>query len=235
MFVGMNPTFKPWDNQLVRQAVAHAIDKEALIKGVLEGRAYALDGALGPGMYSYDPNVKSPYTYDPEKAKQLLAQAGYPNGLDVEYASPVGRYNKDKELSEAIVHMLARVGIRASMKTPEWATFWGDVQAGKQPMYLIGRGSVVDPSEYLHQYFRTAVTKRLGFSDPEVDRLLAAEQQEFEPQERIKLLRQAAARITEASPAAFLFQYEDTYGVSNKVEYKARSDEYVLAWEAKPR
>ncbi len=103
------------------------------------------------------------------------------------------------------------------------------------PFYLVGRGSVEDPSEYLHQYFRTGVTPRLGFSDPMVDALLEAEQKEFDPAKRVELLRRAMSRIMEQAAMVFLFQYEDTYGVSNRVQFRPRGDEYIFAWDITPK
>jgi peptide/nickel transport system substrate-binding protein len=233
MFVGMNVAYAPWDNVKLRQAVYHAIDREGIVKGVLGGRARELNGPIGPGMYAYDPNLQPTYPYDPAKAKQLLAEAGFPNGLDVEFQSPSGRYLKDKEIAEAIVQMLNQVGIRARLVTPEWGKIWPDIQAGRAPFYLLGRGSVEDPSEYLHQYFRTGVTPRVNFSDPRVDEILLAEQKEFDPAKRTALLRQAMSRIMELAGMVFLFQYEDTYGVSNRLDYRAQGTEYVFAWDMK--
>ena len=80
--------------------------------------------------------------------------------------APAGRYIKDKELAQALVGQLARVGIRARLTAQDWGVFWPAVGDGKIPFWFGGRGSVIDPSEYLHQYFHTGVTKRIGFSDP---------------------------------------------------------------------
>src|SRR5262249_43143755 len=110
MFLAMSPLFKPWDKKEVRQAVAHAIDRDALIKVLLNGQASRLDGPIGPGQYAYDPNLQPKYTYDPAKARELLKQAGYPNGVEVDYYATVGRYISDKQVSEAIVPMLEAVG-----------------------------------------------------------------------------------------------------------------------------
>jgi peptide/nickel transport system substrate-binding protein len=145
MFLAMNPKFKPWDNKLVRQAVAYAIDRDAIIQNVLQGQARRLDGPIGPGQYAYDPNLQPRYTYDPEKARRLLAEAGYPNGVDVKLSTPVGRYTQDKQITEAMTAMLNEVGIRTRLPTPEWPTLWSDVQAGRTSFYYMGRGSVIDP------------------------------------------------------------------------------------------
>jgi peptide/nickel transport system substrate-binding protein len=164
-----------------------------------------------------------------------MVEAGYPNGLDVEMQSPNGRYLKDKELAEAIVGMLAQIGIRAHLTTPEWGKVWPDIQAGRVPFYLFGRGSVRDPSEYLHQYFRTGVTKRVGISDPDIDAALLAEQRELDPTRRTALLQRAMSLINEKAPVAFLLYYQDTFGVSNRYNLKARGDEYLFAWDVSAR
>jgi peptide/nickel transport system substrate-binding protein len=102
MFLAMMPKARPWDNKLVRQAVGYAIDRDAIIQSLLLGQARRLDGPIGPATYAYDPNLEPKYTYDPAKAKQLLTAAGYPNGVDVELATPVNRYTQDKEVAEAM-------------------------------------------------------------------------------------------------------------------------------------
>ena len=148
--------------RLVRQAVAYAIDRDTIIKTLLRREASRLDGPIGEGQYGYDPNLQPKYTYNPEKARELLKQAGYPNGVDVELSTPVGRYTLDKQITEAMVPMLNADGIRTRLVTPEWPTLWANVQAGRVPFYYMGRGSVLDPSGPLHQYFRTGVTPRIG-------------------------------------------------------------------------
>lgn len=236
LFIGMNPTIiEPLNNEKVRQAIAHAIDKDGIIKGLLQGRAYRLDGPLGPGMFSYDSELQPKYDYNPQKAKELMAQAGYASGFELDFYSPVDRYIKDRDISSAVVQMLSQVGIKANLKTPEWGTFSDQYQKGMYPMYLIGRGSVDDPSEYLHQYFRTGVTKRLMFSDPEIDAILLTEQREFDAKKRVDLLRKAQSMIMQRAPVVFLNQYEDTYGASKRIEFEPRSDEYIFAWDIKPK
>jgi peptide/nickel transport system substrate-binding protein len=235
MFVALNPITEPIKNPLVRKAIAHAIDKEALIQGVLQGHAYRLDTPIGPGMVGYDGSIGPRYDYDPERAKALLAQAGYAGGFDVDFYTTVNRFPKDKEIATALANMLTQVGIRARLQLPEFATYMRQFMAGEYAAYYVGRGNVVDPNEYLQQYFRTGVTKRIQFSDPEVDRLLVAQAREFDPAKRLDYLRQAQAKILEEAPAVFLFQYEDTYGLGPRVDYQPPMDEQIFAWEIQPR
>ncbi len=229
MFLGMSPKHKPWDNKLLRQAVAYAIDRDTIIATILEGRATRLDGPLGPGQYGYNPNLQPRYKYDPEKARRLVIQAGFPNGVDVDFYTSVGRYTMDKQIGEAIVPMLRAVGIQAKLHTPEIATYWANIQKGRVPFYYWGRGGVIDPSPALAQYFGTGVSPRIGYSNPEVDRLLALERKTFDPVKRKEILFRAMSIITEDAPAHFMWRQNVLFGISKKVDFKPRPDNRIFA------
>ncbi|HWO40667.1 MAG TPA: ABC transporter substrate-binding protein [Candidatus Eisenbacteria bacterium] len=228
MFLAMQPK-PPFDKKEVRQAVCHAINRDQIIKTLLEGFASRLDGPIGPGQYGYDPNLKPRMNYDPEQAKKLLAQAGYPNGVDVELQTPVGRYTLDKQVTEAMIPMLNAVGFRARLLTPEWPTLWANVQKGMVPFYYMGRGSVQDPSAALHQYFRTGETPRIGYSNPKLDELLDKEQAEFDPKKRRQYLSQAMSLLTEEAPACFLWRHKLLWGLHKRVEYQPLPDGRIFA------
>ena len=230
MFLAMQPK-PPFDKKEVRQAVCHAINRDQLIATLLEGSASRLDGPIGPGQYGYDPNLKPKMNYDPEKSKKLLTQAGYPNGVDVELQTPVGRYTLDKQLTEAMIPMLNAVGFRARLLTPEWATLWASVQKGTIPFYYMGRGSVQDPSAALHQYFHSRETPRIGFSNPKLDELLDNEQQEFDPKKRRQYLSQAMSILTEEAPACFMWRHKLLWGLNNRVDYKPLPDARIYGMD----
>ena len=230
MFLAMQPK-PPFDKKEVRQAVCQAINRDQIVATLLESFASRLDGPLGPGQYGYDPTLKPKLNYDPEKAKKLLAQAGFPNGIDAELQTPVGRYTLDKQLTEAMIPMLNAVGIRAKLATPEWATLWANVQKGTVPFYYMGRGSVQDPSAALHQYFHTGETPRIGYSNPKVDELLDKEQQEFDAKKRRQYLSQAMSLITEDAPACFMWRHKLLWGLHSRVDYKPLPDSRVYAIE----
>ena len=234
MFLAMQPK-PPFDKKEVRQAVCHAINRDQIIKTLLEGFASRLDGPLGPGQYGYDPNLKPKLDYNPEMSKKLLAQAGYPNGVDVELQTPVGRYTLDKQVSEAMTAMLNAGGFRAKLLTPEWPTLWANVQKGQVPFYYMGRGSVLDPSAALHQYFRTGGSPRIGYSNKKLDELLDKEQQEFDPDKRKQYLREAMSLITEEAPACFMWRHKLLWGISAKVDYKPLPDGRTYGLDMKVR
>jgi peptide/nickel transport system substrate-binding protein len=233
MFLAMSPKFKPWDNKLLRQAVCYAIDRDTIIATLLKGEATRLDGPIGPGQYGYNSNLRPKYEYNPDKARQLVKQAGFPNGVDVEFYTPVGRYTLDKQIAEAIVPMLHAVGIRAKLQTPEWATLWANVQAGKVPFYYMGRGSVVDPSVALSQYFETGGSPRIGYSNPKLDELLVLERKTFDPTKRKKALSDAMRLITEDAPAHFLWRHQMLYGIAKNIDYKPTASGRIFGDEVR--
>ncbi|MFI5267481.1 MAG: peptide ABC transporter substrate-binding protein, partial [Chloroflexota bacterium] len=142
---------------------------------------------------------------------------------------------KVKEIGEAIASMLGKVGINAKLQTPDQNTGFAAIQQGKAPMYVFGRGDVIDPSEYLEQYFMTGVTKRLGYSNPDVDKALAAQQAASDPNERLNLLRQVMSLLMDEAPVAWLFQYQGVEGVSNRFDYTPNPGESVYAWDFQPK
>ncbi len=224
MFLAMNPGMKPWDNKKLRQAVCHAINREGIVKALLKGQAQILHGPIGPGQYAHNPNLQPRYDYNPEKAKKLVAEAGFPNGVQVDLFTPVGRYVNDKQITQAMVPMLNAVGIKTKLHTPEWVTQWANVRKGKRPFFYQGRGSVIDPGPALSQYFETGVSPRIKYSNPEYDKLMRAEREAFDQEKRIATLQKAMSVLTEDAPACFMWTHTLQYGVANNVDYQPRPD-----------
>jgi peptide/nickel transport system substrate-binding protein len=231
MFLAMNPNFKPWDNKLVRQAVGYAIDREAIVKAIFRGGADVLHGPVGSGQYGYSPDVSPKYSYDPAKAKALLKQAGYPDGVEIDFYTATNRYVNDRQSSQAIVPMLEAAGFKVKFHTPEYSTHWPIVRKGKRPFYYQGRGSVVDPSAAIAQYFETGATPRIGYSNPELDRILKAERQEFDEAKRKALLLKAFNIIQEDLPAFFLWRIHNYVGMSKTVAFEPMSTERIFGFD----
>jgi ABC-type transport system substrate-binding protein len=232
IFLVLSPAYKPLDNVKVRRAITHAIDRDRIIKHILEGNAYPLSGLLGPQVFGYEASAKA-FPYDPEKAKQLLSEAGFPNGIEIDYYSPTGRYPKDREVAQVIVEQLSKVGIKANLKTPEWSIFNTDYKNGKYPMYLTGRGSLTDADTLFQQYFRTGMTRRtLGYSNPKLDEVLEAQQRTFDVKKREKLLWEAHKMILEDAPAIPLWNAMDIYAYRADLVWTAPPDEKVQMKEA---
>jgi len=233
-FLALNPAFKPFDNKLVRQAVNYSVDAQAIVKNIFEGNGFVLNGPLGPHVIGYDPRIKR-YPYDPKKARELLAKAGFPNGVDVKLYFSAGRFPQDREVCQVVGGQMEKGGFKVELVNQEWAIFWGlsGVNGGKLPFYYIGRGSLVDADTLYDQYFRTGTTKRVSYSNAEFDKLIEEEQKTGEPKKRLPLLQQAGKILMEEVPFVPLYNLADLYGAARTVAWKARPDEKIWSWDMK--
>jgi peptide/nickel transport system substrate-binding protein len=235
MFVAMSPLYPPFDKKEVRQAVGYAIDRDTIINRVLQGQATKLNAPVGPGQIGYSPDIANQYTYDPAKSRELLRKAGYPNGAEVDFNATVGRYTLDKQLCEAIAQMLNRAGFKVNLKTPEWSTLWANVQKGGVPFYYMGRGTIIDPSAMLQQYFGTGGSPRIGYSNSELDKLLTQERESFDHDQRMKVLQQIFALINDEAPAFFLWRHQWAWGLSKNVDFQPEVTGDIWGWKIKFR
>jgi peptide/nickel transport system substrate-binding protein len=234
-FLVLNPIFKPFDNKLVRQAFNYAIDPSVIVKHIYEGNGYVMDGPVASNIIGADPKLKR-YPLDPNKAKELLAKAGYPNGVDVKLHLAPSRYPKAKEVCEVVADQLKKAGVRTELVAQEWPVFWGQegVNGGKVAFYYVGRPAV-DADTLYEQYFRSGVTKRLQYSNPDFDKLIDEEQQTGDTKKRIEILQQAGKVLMEDVPYVPLYTLAELYGVAQNVAWKATPGERVLAQEMKIR
>jgi peptide/nickel transport system substrate-binding protein len=233
-FVMMNVAYKPFDNKLVRQAVSYSIDAPAIVKNIFDGLGYPTSGPVGARVIGADPKSKR-YPYDPGKAKELLARAGYANGCDVQLYYSAGRYPKDKEVCQVVAAQMVKGGFRVELISQEWALFWGPegVNGGKLPFYYNNRGSLTDADTLYEQYFRTGTTKRCNYSNPEFDKLIDEEQKIADNKKRIALLQQAGKILMDDAPFVPLYNLATIYGSAKNLVWKMRPDEKVLGWDMK--
>jgi ABC-type transport system substrate-binding protein len=234
-FLAMNVSHKPFDNKLVRQAINCAVDSTAVIKYIYEGNGFVMNGPVGANVIGYDPKLKR-YPYDIKKAKELLTKAGYGNGLEIKlYFSP-DRYPKAREVCQVIADQLAKAGIKTELVSQEFVVFWGKegVNGGKLPFYYVGRPAI-DADTVYDQYFRSGVTKRSEYKNPEFDRLIDEEQKTGDAKKRLAILQQAGRILMEDVPLVPLYTLAEIYGVARNVIWKARPDEKILCAEMKIR
>jgi len=234
-FLAMNAAMKPFDNKLFRQAVSYSIDPQAIIKYIYDGNGYLMDGPVASNVIGANPNLKR-YPFEPKKAKELLAKAGYPNGVEVKlYFSP-DRYPKAKEICQVIADQLSQSGIKAELVSQEFVVFWGreGVNGGKLPFYYVGRPAV-DADTVYDQYFRSGVTKRVSYKNPEFDRLIDEEQRTGDQKKRALLLQEAGRILMEDAALVPLYNLAEIYGVARNVIWKARPDEKILVADMRIR
>jgi peptide/nickel transport system substrate-binding protein len=201
------PASKPFQDKRVRQAFNHAIDTDLIIKRLVKDKAYRATSWLPPSSAAFDKTVK-PYAYDPEKAKKLLAEAGYPNGFEFELTTSQNE-SWGLPIVEAIIPMLAKVGIKLKPKLVEVTVLTEIAMKGEHEAYigssLTGPDSLATLRCYYSKTPRTACNYT-SFSNPEFDKLLDAAAQEGDMSKRNDLLRQANNLVYEEAPVWF-FNY----------------------------
>ena len=216
-FVSINNTKAPFDDVRVRQALNHALDKDLIIDRILGGTAAPLNGVMSPDAFSFNADLTL-YEHDPDKAKQLLADAGYPDGIDL-IIDVEGQF---KEIAEAVAATLASAGIRATVSVGEVSvlnTQWDPKAPKERDLYFTswGNGSL-DPYDIMNPTLMTeARGNRSGFSNAEVDRLLVAAETEPDRDARAEMYMQAQAIVNAEAPWIFLWLPQDIYGVSKRV------------------
>ncbi len=214
IYIGLNNKIKPFDDLRVRRAVAHAINKEAILKEVLKGIG-TLGGSLEspaiPGAY----NDLKPYAYDPARAKRLLEEAGFPNGFNTTFYTPTGRYTMDRQVAEAIKAQLKDVGIHVTIEAPDWAKLTSLFEKGTEdPMFLMGKGSPTgDLDLTLHLTVKTGGKMNyFQYSNSRVDKLIAEQQGMVDPQKRFQVLHEIQKIVYEECPAVVLFYEDQVFG-----------------------
>ena len=180
-YIGINMTHPILKHRKVRQALAYAIDRDGIIRHLLKDLATPATGLLSPFNWAYEPAVAR-WSCDPQKAKRLLDEAGYP---DPDGDGPLPRFrlsfktmNLDlpRRIAEALKEHLQRVGIELEVRTYEWGTFYGDVKKGNFHLYSLAWVGVMDP-DILYQIFHSASVPPDGdnrgrYRNPGLDRLL---------------------------------------------------------------
>ncbi|MCA1646562.1 MAG: ABC transporter substrate-binding protein [Chloroflexi bacterium] len=219
----------PLKDVRVRKAIAEAIDIEGIIDGLVGGVARKLDGQPGgPDAFGYDPSIK-PYPYDPKDAKALLAQAGVPNGFSIDYNTSVGRYLKDKEISEAVASQLAEVGIRVNIQPLESGVYLDRLFSGKMaPMFDIGL--TYAPDMDLDNAFRVETTSNpvQQWADPQFDELYQQTTQAMAIDARKTAMQKASAYLHDQVAAVYLFQIPGVYGLGKKANGVSFRPDYSM-------
>lgn len=220
----------PLAKKLVRQALNYAVDKDTIVKNILLGYSKKLDGqVLGPDAFGFNPSVQA-YPYDPEKAKALLREAGYPNGFTIEFESAAANYAKAKEVSENVVDQLAKVGVTAKLTMLEWNVYIDRAlrNVNSAPMTYVGWNyyPVMD-ADFAIRHFITSSPYKLH-SNPKMDELYLASKAEADRSKREKILQEFNALMREEAPMLFLFQSPLIYGVNPRVKgFKPTPDDRI--------
>ncbi len=191
----------PFKDKRVREALSIAIDRELIKRNTMRGLSLPASIMVAPGVNGHTPELDVAIKADPERAKKLLADAGYPNGFEVQLNCPNNRYVNDEEICQNITVMWARIGVKTKLAAESMATFIQKVQNFDTSAYLLGWGVATLDAQYtLQSLVRTKTTGADGnfnfgrVSDPEVDRLVDAMKSEVDQTKRNAMIREALIR-----------------------------------------
>ena len=229
-----NPT-RDWR---VRKAISKAISREAIVDKVMEGNAVIATQLLPEGFFGYNGEIE-PEAYDPEGARKLLAEAGYPDGFEITLHGTHDRYINDKQVVEAVAQMVSQIGIKVNLKTHPVATYYTTANTRAFSFWL-GSHSVAtgEPSAQLNHLIHTTwpgtpycCTPR-GYSNPRVDDIIEQAMVTVDDAAREQLFKDAIA-IAVKDVAFIPLHYQlNTWASNPSVKYTDRIDEMTLAQNA---
>lgn len=206
-YIAFNVEKKPFDDKRVRQALNMAVDKGAILKAVYQGNGQVAKNPIPPILWSYNNSIKD-YAYDPAKAKELLSQAGYPTGFEVElWYLPVTRpYNPDgKRMAEMVQADWEKVGVKTKLITYEWAEYRKRSKTGEQSVMMFGwSGDNGDPDNFFVPLLGCEAVKGGGnvarWCNKAFEDLIIKAAQTPKQADRAKLYEQAQVIFKEEAP-----------------------------------
>ncbi|WP_279024396.1 ABC transporter substrate-binding protein [Gibbsiella quercinecans] len=224
-FLALNPQAKgpggePFKDVRVRQAVNYAINREGMVKNLVRGGSQPVYSACFHTQTACDTSKVVKYQYDPEKAKKLLAEAGYPNGFDTD----IWAY-RERDYAEAIIGDLRKVGIRARLHYVQYSVLAADLISGKAPMAIRtwGSFSINDASAFTSPYFGGKGDDI--WKDQQVTSTLAKADETIDAQQRSALYADALGGISSQAYLAPLFSYSTNYAFTSDLNFDDWPDE----------
>jgi peptide/nickel transport system substrate-binding protein len=233
----------PFKDVRVREAISLAIDRETLCKYTMEGLANPAGQFVPKGFLGYNPAIKVP-EYDPDTAKKLLAEAGYPDGFGLTIHGPNDRYVNDAKVCQAIGQMLARIGLAMKVDTMPKAVYFSRLKLPNPELsfFLVGWGNITGEFtslliDVLHTYDKT---KGMGswnngnYSNPELDRIAEQAASTPDPHKREKLLQQAMEMAVKDVALVPTHGQYTVLATRKGLTWTPRADEWTLAMGGKP-
>jgi peptide/nickel transport system substrate-binding protein/oligopeptide transport system substrate-binding protein len=210
-FYGFNTRVKPFSDRLVRQAFSHAIDREAIVEDPFLGRHVLARGILPPGTQGYNPKVVG-LAYDPQRARDLLAQAGYPGGRGL---PPIAIWSSVRHQGIVREHDLIRenlkaVGMQAEFQyQTDWPTFSRLLAEHRLPVFQYAwYADIPDPDTFLFKLFHSQSSRNFsGYANPRVDALLLRARNEPDVTRRVDLYRRAEQTVLDDAPILPVWHY----------------------------
>lgn len=234
-FLMLNTKNKPLDDVRVRQALNYAVDKDTIVKNLFHSLIQPSPGQMITEQYSGFNKDLTPYSYDPGKAKQLLAQAGHGDGFTMTLTYPSSTYLLADKTTQVIKEQLAAVGVTVQVQPEPFASWLSSMYAGKiaDAVYLTYAWPTLDGLDVLRNFGPGGAQS--FWTDQSFGASLTKAQQTADPAAHAKAISDAAATMREQAPFVFLFPQPLTYAYSSSVSWKPRPDDWVRADEMSAR
>jgi peptide/nickel transport system substrate-binding protein len=228
----LNTKSGPFADALVRQAANYAVDKDAMAKALFEGAADVAPGqVLTPNHFGFNPNLK-PYPFDPNKAKELLQQAGK-TSVEFELVGESGRWLKDKEFTEAVAGQLEKVGFKPKVNIIEFGR-WIDTLFRPDPkadsIFLSSSNELFDADRQLTAYFSCS-GRGSHWCDQDVTKMINDARSEVDTAKREALYHQITKKMYDDAAIIFGLNVQDVYGLTQRLTWKPRVDGKLLAMD----
>lgn len=229
-FLVMRTDMAPFDDVRVRQALNYAIDVPAIIQSVQFGLGDEIATVVIPQAFGFDSSIE-PYPYDPEKARELLAEAGYPDGITIGFDAFTGSVVDHTKVAEAVAGQLAEVGIQTELAISESGVFSERRLANDTaPLFIYSFGDWAldaDNSFYLMLQGRSGYY----YVNDEISAKYETARSTFESSEREALLKELQADFKAEAPYGFLYQIDTIWGMQSNIAYTPRTDELTWFYE----
>ena len=230
-WVGFNVEKAPFDDVLVRQAVGYAIDMETILEGIFLGVGVRSTQPVAPGVFGFDETVE-PIPYDPEMARDLLAQAGWEDtdgdgvvdkgGQKFSVEFKVMPLTEIQRLAESVQGYMAEVGMEASIVVEDWGAYLADLGAGNMNMFVLGQENPMGDADatlgILFHSEQIDVNNTTRYNNPEMDRLIDEERRETDPEARLELLKEAVNLVVDDALHVPTFVREHVMAHHSKVK-----------------
>jgi peptide/nickel transport system substrate-binding protein len=224
----------PFKDKRVRQAFYQAIDIDGIQKTVMRGASRPTGLMVGPGINGFDASQNKRLPYDPEAAKKLMAEAGYPNGFEVTMNCPNDRYVNDARICQTVAANLARIGVKINLAAETKGTYFPKILRRDTSFYLLGwTPSTVDSHDPLNAIMSCVDDKGTGqfnlgaYCNPKVDELARKVQAETDTAKRNAMIREAFQIHQDDIGHIPLHQQALAWGVSRKVDIVQRADNNI--------
>lgn len=215
----LNNERAPFDNKLVRQALCYAIDRQAVIDMVAGGRGDVIGTNMFPGFKKYYASELSEvYQYNPQKARELLKEAGYPDGVDFVITVP-SNYQYHVDTAQIVVEQLRESGFRAEIQLIEWASWLSDVYKGRNyQATLSGLAAELAPKKALDRFCSDADNNFMNYKNEEFDRIYQEAEMKVDEEDKIALCKQLQTMLTKDAVAAFIQDPHQMTAINKKLD-----------------